>query len=131
MLTKKRGKFARNLAVMNEPCSIPTKITQRQINIPIVAAVSPGGGPHNPNVSVPFRALFQITACQIVSSRHLNHSRPALSHTGASVGSRAASQGLVSLLIQEGTSMRALQQCKQSCVPCLVDTNGLRALSKD
>lgn len=47
------------------------------------------------------------------------------------MGSRAASQGLVSLLIQKGTSMRALQQCKQSCVPSLVDTNSLCALSKN
>ncbi len=48
------------------------KITQRHINIPIVAAVSPGGGPHNPNVSVPFRALFRITTCQILSPCQLN-----------------------------------------------------------
>lgn len=81
-MVTKWGKFARNLAMMNELCSVPTKITQRQINIPIVAAVSPGGGPHNLNVSVPFQALFHITTCQIVSPRQLNlHTAVPLSAT--------------------------------------------------
>jgi len=81
-MVAKWGKFVRNLAMMNELCSVPTKITQQQINIPIVAAVSPGGGPHNLNVSVPFQALFQITACQIVSPRQLNlHTTVPLSAT--------------------------------------------------